>query len=251
MTVDEFMDVVRDHRETLDSNDFKGMYSRLNVMWLNNRLKAKDIGDFTSFLLDFGVNPLDYMENIPDLYFCEQLYDNTFVIPDNIEKIGWHSFDESQIENIIIGSSVRSIGECAFEFNKKLKTVEINGPLLDIRDSAFLGCVKLKNIKLPKTVQIIEGKVFSNCQELESMVIPDGVKQISYRLFDLCYSLEKVEIGGAVTEIQQYSFSNCRSLKKIIYNNNMDNWYNINKHPEWILDTPSFKVVCQDGEFDV
>ena len=253
MTIERFVDFFKEHKKLFEDGDYTTIYTILNDMWYqsHDNLHAKDIGDFTSILLDFGVNPLEYMTEVPDLYFYEQPYETTFIIPDNIEHVGAHSFDEAQIESIIVGSGVRSIDQGAFAFNGKLKSVEIRGPVEKIKTGAFQGCPLLEHIELPKTVKDLYSQVFLHCHALTSIEIPEGVTEIGTQLFDECNSLQSVKIGGAVKEIWARAFYNCTALKKIIYNNTRDSWYNISKHPDWNLFTPSFKVVCQDGELDV
>ena len=81
-------------------------------------------------------------------------------------KYGWDIFYGSYyqndfLESLVLPSSVKVIGEKAFEHAHALKEVKLNEGLEEIRLSAFLGDNNLKLVDIPNTVKTINdwGKV--------------------------------------------------------------------------------------------
>ena len=85
--------------------------------------------------------------------------DKDVVIPETVKKIGIGAFSETDIESVVIPSSVTEIRGAAFKNCKNLKKVTIkpSNSTLTIMETAFLGCDKIKNIDLPDNVKISTG----------------------------------------------------------------------------------------------
>ena len=77
-------------------------------------LSPFQIGEFTSIMLDCGINPLLHMYRIPSFYLYNVKKVKEFKIPDHINTIGMSAFDMSGIEKIHIPSSINVIWEGAF-----------------------------------------------------------------------------------------------------------------------------------------
>ena len=79
---------------------------------------------------------------------------------------------------IVIPSSVTSIGQYAFSGCSGLTSVTIGNSVTSIGNNAFSDCNNMTSIDIPNSVARIGTNVFSNCSSLTSLTIPASVVQI-------------------------------------------------------------------------
>ena len=147
--------------------------------------------------------------------FCRSL--SEIVIPSSVTSIGKGAFSYcvSQSE-IVIPSSVTSIGDSAFYGCDSLSEIVIPSSVTSIGDGAFYGCDSLSEIVIPSSVTSIGGSVFSRCYSLSEIVIPSSVTSIGDSAFSYCRSLSEIVIPSSVTSIGKGAFSRCVSLSEIV-----------------------------------
>ena len=151
------------------------------------------------------------------------------------------------LSEIVIPSSVTSIGDRAFYGCSSLSEIVIPYSVTSIGDRAFCGCSSLKYISIPKSVIGLNGNPFAEwkgkleClspnfiyeddilfnkdksriisfrnQNIESYVIPSSVTSIGDLAFYSCRSLSEIVIPSSVTSIGKCAFSCCYSLSEIV-----------------------------------
>ena len=151
------------------------------------------------------------------------------------------------LSEIVIPSSITSIGDWAFSGCVSLSEIVIPSSVTSIGDSAFYFCSLLEYISIPKSVICLNGNPFAEwdgkfeClspnfvyeddilfnkdksriisfrnQNIESYVIPSSVTSIGDYAFSSCYSLSEIVIPSSVTSIGKCAFSGCRSLSEIV-----------------------------------
>ena len=151
------------------------------------------------------------------------------------------------LSEIVIPSSVTSIGDWAFSFCRSLSEIVIPSSVTSIGDWAFSSCYSLKCISIPKSVICLNGNPFAKwngkleClspnfvfeddilfnkdksriisfrnQNLKSYVIPSSVTSIDDGAFSCCRSLSEIVIPSSVTSIGDWAFSGCDSLSEIV-----------------------------------
>ncbi|MDE6520349.1 MAG: leucine-rich repeat domain-containing protein [Ruminococcus sp.] len=172
------------------------------------------------------------------------------VIPDDVVEIGERVFRGSGIRSVTIPSSVKIIGEEAFDNCRNLTKVTLNNGLENIKKYAFHGS-SINEIVLPETVKTI-GKYAFRFSNIESINIPEKVKKLSKYFCDSCMRLKNISVSekntkytsvdgvlfdksinnlilypcakkdscyaipDGVTTIQRNSFANCKHLESII-----------------------------------
>ena len=130
------------------------------------------------------------------------------------------------VMDIVLPSSVTSIGKNAFYYCKSLESITISSSVTSIGDRAFVECTSLESITIPNSVTSIGYGVFSGCSSLASITIPNGVTRIGY---------------GA--------FYGCSSLASITYKGTMKQWGEIDKPVDWNLKAKADAVIhCKDGD---
>ena len=148
-------------------------------------------------------------------YFCFFL--SEIVIPSSVTSIGdWAFSCCDSLSKIVIPSSVTSIGKGAFSYCDSLLEIVIPSSVTSIGDSAFYGCYSLSEIVIPSSVTSIADGAFSSCDSLSEIVIPSSVTSVGYGAFSFCSSLSEIVIPSSVTSIGKGAFSHCDSLSEIV-----------------------------------
>ncbi len=168
--------------------------------------------------------------------------------------------------DIVIPSSVTSIGDSVFEGCSNLQSVVIPNSVTNIGDSAFDGCSNLRSIVIPNSVTSIGSDAFSLCINLqkiyyegtmdqwcnidfsnfcsnpmkyanevyingekmgEKLIIPETVKMIGQYTFYHNRIIKSVTILSSVTSIGSEAFSFCTNLQEIYYEGTLAQWCNI------------------------
>ena len=114
-----------------------------------------------------------------------------------------------------VKEGTRIICECAFSGCDSLSEIVIPSSVTSIGYSAFFGCDSLSEIVIPSSVTSIGKGAFSSCDSLSEIVIPSSVTSIGDHAFSGCDSLSEIVIPSGVTSIGNYAFSGCSSLKYI------------------------------------
>ena len=82
------------------------------------------------------------------------------VIPEGVTDIGHSAFSGCDIHTLTLPTSLRKIGNYAFNFCPWLETVEAESPELYIGRSAFQFCYSLQSVRLPQTTIFADSEVF-------------------------------------------------------------------------------------------
>ena len=109
-----------------------------------------------------------------------------------VTAIAKRGFSDSEITDISIPSTVKTIGA-----------------------KAFMDCALLENVEISGGVKNISTEAFAGCTNLEVIVIPNSVTDIGTSAFSGCTSLKKVE-AGKPTVVSGNCFKNCTSLETLV-----------------------------------
>ncbi len=201
---------------------------------LATELNITELDDYSSLI---SGNPVDGSITVPIYYNNKPL-----------TSIGESAFSGcTNLENVIIPSSVTSIGEYAFSGC----TAEIqwgdNPSIKEIGQYAFRGYLGT-SITIPDSVTSIGSYAFGDCTaEIKwgdnpsikeigenafsaykgtSISIPNGVTSIGRYAFSYCESLESITIPDSVTSIGYWAFQECKNLESV-YITDIAAWCNI------------------------
>ena len=146
---------------------------------------------------------------------CDSL--SEIVIPSSVTSIGDSAFYGCySLSEIVIPSSVTSIGDGAFSSCDSLSEIVIPSSVTNVGYGAFSFCSSLSEIVIPSSVTSIGKGVFSGCSSLSEIVIPSSVTSIGDSAFSGCDSLSEIVIPSSVTSIGDHAFFGCRSLFEIV-----------------------------------
>ena len=130
--------------------------------------------------------------------------------------IGGTSVEKTDVEHLVVGSGVSSIGEGAFKNCTDLKTASLSNDVRSMGASAFYDCTSLTTINIPQNEDFtrIQNDAFSGCNKLTTITLPNNVATIGDRSFYGCSGLTSVDLG-LVEAIGTWAFYNCSSLTTI------------------------------------
>lgn len=115
----------------------------------------------------------------------------TYSIPNSVEKIEPESFLRSQLEELIISSSVINIGDRAFQNMEKIESITIPHSVKVIGKGIFYGCSSLNAVSLPGELKSIDRDMFFQTQ-LKTLTIPAQVSSWEKETFPYSMQLEDV-----------------------------------------------------------
>ena len=136
------------------------------------------------------------------------------ILGDSVKVIGENAFQNCRsLTSITMPNSISTVGKLAFFQCEKLASVKMSDGLTDLGESAFHNCTSLTHIDIPTGLTSIGNYVFYGCSGLASLIIPNNITSIGYRAFYNC-GLSSLTIGSNVKTIDN-SFSG--GIKKVIW----------------------------------
>ncbi len=161
------------------------------------------------------------VQSISDRAFCFSDIEQV-VIGKNVLSIGSSAFYNcAALEEIIIPDAVKSISSNAFE-ESGLRHIGIGGGLSYLGNNAFSGCGKLKSVTVSdknENFKDIDGNLYTKdgsslityCQAREEseFTVPDGVLRIGDDVFRNCTTLKKIALPLGLEYIGDKAFYYC------------------------------------------
>ena len=284
-TVEKFKNFFSDSKiqDLLNNNEFEELYNLID----KQNIGIDVTGKLTDLLYNIGIDPLKYMDIVPDFFAWRSNRDH-FNIPDTINYIGRGAFDCCyNLKDIYIPQGVTKINWATFRDCKSLKEVFIPDSVNSIED-AFSGCTSLEKVSLPGGVNLPFYSAFNNCDSLKEIeyrgtinqyanslylnsfigkdVITNdgrlsdltylnpsnlsGITKIGESAFYGCTNLEKVEIPTNIIKIGANVFIKCPKLKSIKYMGTIRQWANVDIDKD-NKKLRKLRVFCSDGEYTI
>lgn len=145
----------------------------------------------------------------------------------------------TSLVEIILSSSIITIGDGAFSGCSNLKTINIPTNATSIGNNSFYNCSSLLNIVIPNGVTNISSSSFSGCTNLQSATVPttcifalpknnlknvyiNGGDSIPASAFANCSSLQSIFISNSVVLIGENAFKNCSNITEIAIPKNVN-----------------------------
>lgn len=168
------------------------------------------------------INTLYYQGNVED--WCKITLNNSMF--ENVDSVYFKNTENEfyPLKEIVIPSSIKTIGAYQFANLRMLKNVQFSEGLETIDNCAFTGCEKLINIDLPNSLISIGDNVFDECPNLELVKVKSNIEEVgSYAFGDEIYTYVIVDIIGPTSD-----WSNTLGNVNICYNNEFDRIITVN-----------------------
>ena len=120
------------------------------------------------------------------------------------------------IKKLTIGTSVKSIGDKAFDGCENLTMVDFQYGVKKIDTHAFWGCTGLTSIILPESLEEIGLGAFEFCKNLRTVRLPNSLKTIKKEAFEGT-GLKTVVIPESVERIERQAFGGTGSPLADVY----------------------------------
>lgn len=163
----------------------------------------------------------------------------------NVNMIGYETFNGWEINEIILSDSLRTIDSYAFRNIKGLKSITIPSDVSQMGTNIFYECYDLESLTIPyvgssrnfscsfadlvdwdhskysiKNIEITNAKslsssVFSGWAKIQTVKLNEGISKIPNYAFQSCYSLYEINIPSSVTSIGNSAFESCYQLNEI------------------------------------
>ena len=153
------------------------------------------------------------------LYQCkgELPEESSLEVRDGTQFICANAFEGcSNLQDIMIPSSVDSIGEDTFKGCTSLESVMLPDNITTLPTDMFRNCTSLKEVHLPEALARIERGVFQNCSSLKAMTLQEPLVSIGSHVFADCKSLTSIVLPATVKEIDQMVFYQAEQLSLVV-----------------------------------
>jgi len=118
----------------------------------------------------------------------------TVVLPDKLELIGGHVFENSGITSLVLPSSVNTIGSYAFANCDGITEVTISGNVLHIGAFAFFDCDNLTKAEMSFGLEYLGSLAFGACEKLTTAQIPASVISVGANPYAGCITSGTIEL---------------------------------------------------------
>lgn len=122
-----------------------------------------------------------------------------------ITEIENEAFKNTNVKNVIIPSSVTTIGDRVFKDCGSLKSVVLPNSITSIGYSVFFHS-SIETVNIPTGIHEIPSGLFGYCYNLAHITIPDNIDSLGNGAFRGCTALKRVTLPESISNIDDYAF---------------------------------------------
>lgn len=132
----------------------------------------------------------------------------------SVVGIGKYAFSNSRISGIKLPSSIKRIGNMAFEDCILLTSISLPDSLEEIGNSCFARCSTLQRISFPMSLKKIGNSILAGCTMLQNVAIPEGVQNLN-GAFSGCTNLRMITLPQSLKETGIAAFHECHAIQNV------------------------------------
>ena len=168
-----------------------------------------------SSITDFGDYAFASCSGLTGVTICEGVTSIGAGAFADLSSRYWWGGSCGNLTSVSIPSSVKRIGNDAFNGCTALTSLMISEGVASIGDYAFVGCSGLTGVTIPSSITGLGSNVFFNCTGLTNVTIREGVSSIGSYAFNGCTGLTGVTIPSTVANIGDYAFNGCSGITNL------------------------------------
>lgn len=137
-----------------------------------------------------------------------------------ITGIGKDAFrNNKKIEEVVIGSGIKTIGNGAFRSCIALRTITVGKNVTAVKNYAFYDCNVLRTVLFAadSSVSSIGDYAFAKCGALETMELPERLSSIGEYAFSYDTSLSSITMQEGLQTVKRNAFEGCVSLESVVF----------------------------------
>lgn len=174
--------------DKISSNEFESLYFLANHEFVH----TGDVGGLTSSLLTAGIDPLQYMKQMPSGYYDGFEGAEIPSISKTVTEIHSEAFFNSDIVSLTIPGTIKTLHQNAIDYACDLQTAVLEDGVEYLGRYCFNDCSELEFLSLPATINIIEAEAFIRCRNLVEIEFRGSIEQWeaiekSMLAFENCY----------------------------------------------------------------
>ena len=169
--INKIKEIVNDPevKVAINTKNFEKVYKIFYEDAVASALNA--IPYLTRIFYNVGIDPLLYMEKVPEYFLIYQGKISQINIPKNIKVIGRGSFIGTKIINLDIPEGVEIIEQDAFAACKFLTNIKLPSTLRAVEIRAFNGCPNIRNIKYAGTKKEFQSLFYNDLEDLNYKIV--------------------------------------------------------------------------------
>lgn len=155
-------------------------------------------------------------------------YIDQIVIPSTLESVGEWAFNSTNIKSVLAShSQLTSIGQYAFDNCRYMTEVSLPEKMKNIDYHAFGNSRHIHTLVLPKQLESLGTKAFYHCDSLSSNIVyPEGMTYVPGYCFQHCYGVDSLFIPNCVKTIGEYAFDICTGMEYVDLSDSLTHIYN-------------------------
>ncbi len=144
------------------------------------------------------------------------------IIPNGVVEIGEEAFFDVDIKKISIPSTVKSIGNNAFNLCRSLEEVSLPEGVETVGANAFANCEAISTIELPNSMKNFGESIFYGCKGLQNVVSyiedPEEIQESVFGNYDYVYGDPTLWVprGKAVTYQQLGGWNRFKIIEEML-----------------------------------
>ena len=155
-------------------------------------------------------------------------------LPEGLTCVGFYAFGGTCLKNIIIPSTVHTIGRSAFEANGIEKVCitdlaawcNINFGIANFKSlPLYLNGELIQDLVIPDNVTRISPNAFGNAYTIKSITIPEGVKFIGNRCFLGCSGVTSLRLPSSLEVVEEQAFYFYANHDVSVYVNSLEDLF--------------------------
>jgi len=185
-----------------------------------DNLKTVEINSNAIVSKNYNINESNVGSLFGGAFNIEEL-----IIGDEVTSIGDCAFIDSRITSVKMSDNVTTIGNSAFRLSR-LSSVKLSNNLTDIGEWAFYGC-RLSTITIPESVKCINLFAFQNCDYLTKVEVNSNevVSRDGDQFYTLmsCFGKQVKEyvLGEGIKKVAYIAFAESEKLTSVTLSSNL------------------------------